>query len=131
VDGEFNEPKDFDDESAGYVSINIDSVWVHVTDVSGSVLSGDRWFNDSEYGMVEMGFEGTIMNDTMAGEVWSEYSDGSPQIVFTFTLTSPTEAIFEITSYNSDGTRKNFNDEYYKLRKISYVPDWYTGKTFE
>jgi len=79
--------------------------------------------------MKKMGIPATIKDSTTVADVWGTYTNGNPQHTFTFTLTSPTEAVMEMKSYNEDGTEKTNWHEYYKLRKIDYVPDWYTEMT--
>lgn len=128
VDGEFIEPVNYDDESMGTVTYNVDSVWVNFTDITNLKLKGERWANfRGEVEMDSMGINGTIMNSTTAADIWVKYENGNPKATFTFTLTSATEAILEIVDYYSDGTQNPNYHEYYELRKLKSAPSWYAS----
>jgi|GEM_PF-1183001 len=129
VDGELKMPNNLNEESSEYTLMNVSSIWIHFTDISGLTLNGEEWYSEPGRRIGKMTFGLTIMNSTTATEVYDTYANGIPEYTYIFTLTSPTEAVMEMKHYREDGTERTDWHEYYELRKIDYVPDWYTGET--
>jgi len=124
-----------EDEDGKTLTINIDSVWVHVRGIEDGELVIERWFNviSQDYkGMNYMVTGGAITSDTEAHSVYfyspdadddEFYSTQEFYYVFDWKMTSATSATYESHAL---GEGKEFTYEYYTLRKLPSAPAWYS-----